>query len=113
MTAFQVWLWLALDKIANLMIILVAVSVLLLFFRCMFRDLSRKKMWDFGCTGLALAIMLFAVLATVTPTTKQAAIIYAIPKLSQSSMVTNDLPEVYGMAIEALKSKITEATESK
>lgn len=113
MTAFQVWLWMMLDSLVGLFGGLALIAGIGCLLRCMFRDIGRKKMWDWGCSALTATCVVMILLCAITPSTKQAAVIYALPKLANSGMVTNDIPEVYGMAIDALKAKLAEATESK
>lgn len=60
----------------------------------------------------------FSVIACVlglvfVPTTKEMAMIYAVPAITRSDLVREDLPELYDYGIDALKEQLKEWSEPK
>lgn len=67
---------------------------------------------DDGCKCIlyaklfAIASFMFALGLVLTPTTKEMAMIYAVPAISRSDIVREDIPELYELGVEALKEKL-------
>lgn len=103
MNAWQVWIWLSLDSIHILLSWLGFGGIFVTPFLCAIacEDNSKRLFRIAKILGVVTGVSIL--LAVLLPTTKQAAVIYAIPKLANSSIITNDVPEVYGMAVEKLK----------
>jgi len=53
-----------------------------------------------------LWLVVFVIPFSLTPSSKDFAMIYAIPKIIDSKAIKQDLPEIYDMAIKQLKKKI-------
>lgn len=61
-----------------------------------------------------LSILISAILVQVfVPTTKEMAMIYAVPAITRSDLVREDLPELYDYGIDALKEQLKEWSEPK
>lgn len=51
----------------------------------------------------AILVLFFIILTVLTPTSKEMAMIYVVPHLSESQVVKQDIPEVYDLGVKALK----------
>lgn len=111
MSAFDVWLWLKLDDIRA------AFNVVWVLFGLMgafgLAGALAYRVCGGGGKGLVVALSLLVAIGwtggagyVLTPTTKQAAAIYVVPQLVESRVFTNDIPQLYGMAVDALKEKL-------
>lgn len=60
-----------------------------------------KLGWKFVFCGV-----FFGLLTALTPTTGTLAGMYLVPRISESKAIQQDLPEIYEMAIERLKSEL-------
>jgi len=54
-------------------------------------------------------LLLVLIVPVVTPTTKQAAVIWAVPQILESRAVQKDLPELYDLAVDWAKNQLTPA----
>ena len=59
------------------------------------------------------AFLLVSVVPTLTPTTKQAAVIWAVPQILESRAVQKDLPELYNLAVDWAKNQLAPAATAK
>lgn len=123
MSTFDIWLWLKLDDIrdacSTLFFLFGILGGLLVAFATVARcidDESRATLKP----GLMVALWLFVALGWIggagnalLPSTKQAAAIYVVPQLVQSRVFTNDIPQLYDMAVQAMKEKLAAKVESK
>lgn len=58
-----------------------------------------KKIWMTVC-----GFLLFGILGSIfVPTSRQMAMIYVVPQLTESQIVKQDIPELYDLGINALK----------
>ncbi len=62
--------------------------------------------------GIAVVLVFFP-LAVLTPTTKQMAVIYVLPKVVNNEKVQEECGEVYGLAKDWLKSQVGDEKENK
>lgn len=53
-----------------------------------------------------VAAFVLAMGLVFTPTTKEMAMIYAVPAISRSDLIREDIPELYELGVEALKEKL-------
>jgi len=112
MTAVQIWLWLRLDAIGLLLTIGALCGIMLGIVGVVLTigehdpDVQKLRRW---CRAILILGLICLPLAVLCPTTKQMAVIYVAPKLIESSAVTNDIPELYDMAVECLKYKMATA----
>ena len=68
---------------------------------CLDTEDGRKHFLGVKLTGLALIIVSLGM--SFIPSTHEAAAMYAVPKIVDSSVVKEDLPELYDMGVKALK----------
>jgi hypothetical protein len=92
----------------------------LLFLRGMSREDGDKETAE--CAGRWMrpafwSAVAFAALALFTPTTKEAAAIYILPRIVNSEIISKDLPtdaaELYKLAVAAVKEKLAPAETTK
>lgn len=58
-----------------------------------------KKIWMTVC-----GFLLFGILGTIfVPTSRQMAMIYVVPQITESQVVKQDIPELYDLGVNALK----------
>lgn len=60
-----------------------------------------------------LSIIVCILVLLFTPTTKEMAMIYAVPAITRSDVVREDLPELYDYGVKALKQQLQEWSEPK
>ena len=60
-----------------------------------------------------LSIIVCVLVLVFTPTTKEMAMIYAVPAITRSDVVREDLPELYDYGVRALKEQLVEWSEPK
>ena len=65
------------------------------------------RRWLFTALATSLLLLVFV------PTTKEMAMIYAVPAITRSDFVREDLPELYNYGIDALKEQMKEWAEPK
>lgn len=95
------------DDIRTMLEIMVIVCVVsVIFFSMAVYDLGISKKWPITSAVLGF---LFLIVATFMPRTKQIATIYIVPKIINSDIVQNDIPdeakELYGLAKQWLTNK--------
>lgn len=110
MNSLLIYLWLKLDAV---IILLVVISgTLLLFYPLLtflislevydekefYKKWFKKKVIIIGIISLLFAVFL--------PSSKQVAIIYVAPKVVNSKVVKEDIPEIYNYGMEALKEQM-------
>ena len=110
----------AITSILAVSVLITIVASVVLFAVCIeTADIEEiKEMW---CSKFVKSMRrwLFATLATsllllvFVPTTKEMAMIYAVPAITRSDFVREDLPELYNYGIDALKEQLKEWSESK
>lgn len=105
MSPWQMWLWLKLDAIQMLCVSGATVSILLLCFSPLVR-MDFPEFAERWMKRLGVLLACFTVLGVACPSTKQAALIWAVPALVNSKVVQQDIPEVYELAIEKLKESL-------
>jgi len=109
-SSFDLYMLLKLDHIRTACEIL-SILAGLTWIACFFIALTEDMLTQLG-TQLKLGAVAFFLLlsgAVLIPTTKQAAIIWGVPKILDSELVKEDLPEeakeVYGLAKQWLKNR--------
>jgi len=110
---FTIYLWTRLDTIQFIFGIGLVVSGLLVVVATMCwimaavegMENDTKKMKPFVNKSLLWFISLTIPFALM-PSSKDFAMMYAIPKIIESKAIKQDLPEIYDMAIKQLKKKI-------
>lgn len=111
MTEFDVWMWIKLDDIRQaLMLVFILIGIFggiatgFAFGILISANMSLKP------AKVGLAFVIFAWLCggiySLLPSTKQAAIIYAAPIVANSQFLTNDVPAIYTLGVEAIKEKL-------
>lgn len=122
-TPFQIYLWQQLDSLIStcgsvviwMTIISVIGAAILAAMRCdgelsdIALSKSAKVYKFFVCPFLFITLVLYAFL----PTSKTVAMMIAIPAIIDSKPIQKDLPDVYNMALEALKNQINTKNETK
>ena len=63
--------------------------------------------------GILWAMGIFIAVLVFLPSTKELAMIYAVPAITRSDVVREDLPELYDYGIKALKQQLIEWSEPK
>lgn len=58
-----------------------------------------------------ISIIVCVLVLVFTPTTKEMAMIYAVPAITRSDVVREDLPELYDYGVKALKQQLIEWSE--
>lgn len=66
----------------------------------------KKARWTSYLSVIACVLVL-----VFTPTTKEMAMIYAVPAITRSDVVREDLPELYDYGVKALKQQLIEWSE--
>ena len=110
MTSLMVYLWTRLNYVNGFFILL---AIGFLFGALLCGCLSSETYSDEGSKGLlkkAKKLVLFSLLPVIafcfTPSQKEAAMIYVIPKMAQSetfNAISKETPEITKLALEALK----------
>lgn len=79
---------------------------------CSFSFLERGDPFEL-CKGFRKTACIIGAIClifhTLTPSSKNLALIYVLPRIADSKVIQKDLPELYDMAIVGLKSKMTNA----
>lgn len=109
---WTIYLWGQLDNIVALCMALTVVSAIACGAMIMAGvvesdfDVEAAKKWRTrGVKALPLAI-LFGLLAAATPSSNTYAMMVVIPAIANSKAVQRDIPELYDIAIEALKARL-------
>jgi hypothetical protein len=110
-SALSLYLWLKLDS-------LIGLGVFVGLFSCLLLLLARAQ--DLGMLpedvqqfvlkftrGFATAAVVGFLIAVFVPSSKQFALMYVIPKISESKIVQQDVPELYQLAYGYLKVKLS------
>lgn len=92
-----------------------ALSVLAIFMLCLVSYLETSNPLEL-CKGFRKAACIIGatclILHTLTPSSKNLALIYVLPRIADSKVIQKDLPELYDIAISSLKNKLTNTVES-
>ena len=126
-TPFQIYLWQQLDTIHSqlfsLHLPIILLSLLGVFALAMFHDVDwassdtksaiRKKVWNTYKFFVFPYLIITQLISIFLPTSKTVAMMIAIPAIIDSKPVQKDLPDVYNMALEALKNQINSKKETK
>ena len=113
-SVWELYLWTRLDNLTVMLTVVVVGLGFSLFMSAVF--ITIDGVWEkytnkyiAGC----LIISVFMVGLVLTPTTKQAAMIYVIPKITNNEHIQNEASEIYTMAKDALKEYLPTEEESK
>lgn len=106
MSAWLIYLWTRLDSLNILLnlssIVLLLITIIFFLVGKISLDNSLITMSKrAGITGIVVIV-----LSVLTPTKKDTAIIYVVPKLVNSEIVMKDCPELAKLGIEALKQQL-------
>lgn len=127
MTKIQIWLWLKLDAMSglgSLLSALLAVMAVVLFvvpfigLDCSYQEEDKDKwkrrigLWGKHAIWAAIGAFVLLTFAKMMPNTKEMATIIVVPKILESKAFTNDIPDLYNMGIDLLKTKIIDAKQT-
>jgi len=96
----------------------IAISTLIIGFIFLFCSLDddykviRPDLRNFS-KKLFISGFIFLSLAVLTPSSKTIAMMVVIPAIANSEVIQKDVPELYSLAIDALKENLTQKEESK
>lgn len=68
----------------------------------------RRWMKRFGITAFTVLI-----LGIFTPSSKEMAMFYVVPRIAESDVIKRDVPELYNMGVDALKNWLKDNTGNK
>jgi len=117
-TPFNVYLWQMADEVRSTCGGVVFASVLLAILGVVFLFLSNDKGVDkelkpvfssiskWSLLFSLPAILLLGTLSSVLPSSKTVALMYVLPEIANSEVVKRDVPEIYNLAVEALKEQL-------
>lgn len=115
MSEFDLYMWLKLDDIHEMLSFIFVLSTLFFiccgFFLFLTRDEDSEKTSNRLrlCTICGFIFMIvFGFIETFLPTTKQYAVIKIVPMIYNSKTVQKDLPELYNIAVDEMKTKLKE-----
>ena len=112
MNWFTIYLWTRLDSlnslftaVAILITILFSIAIIVLIIQNVegSSDDDEKAVTERVIKKTMFPLILFWFLAIMTPSSKDFALMYALPKIANSDAIQKDLPEIYGLAQERLK----------
>jgi hypothetical protein len=115
MNGYDIWLWLKLDTIreaCGFLFFVFGIAGFVPFGGVLAGYLSRENglRWPILFGFIVLIGWLFGLANVLIPSSKQASAIYAVPLVTNSSVATNDLPEIYDMGLKLIKQKLEEAS---
>jgi hypothetical protein len=117
MSTFEIWMWLKLDDVNNLLGLFFTIYVLLwvIISGFTFYLYITECEDEFIRVKKIFKILLFFIpvwfIVNFTPSTKEYAVIKVLPKIANSDFtkqIQKDMPEIYTMAIEKMKSILKE-----
>lgn len=116
MTSLMIYLWTRLDAVNGLCIAGIVVSMIVFGISMIaYADIYElDSWWKKIAKKIIFVFVLFLVLLMTIPTKKDAAMIYIIPKISQSETfdtLSKETPEITKLALEALKETLTDITK--
>lgn len=111
MSTFDIWLWLKLDDIRYALGFSTFALFVVSLFVCAIKAEIGSSKWYRLPVFIASVAAISGISAVLIPSAKQAAAIYVTPKIVESRVFTNDIPELYGMAVDALKAKMVDGVE--
>lgn len=107
MSAWMVYAWSQADtfrSVAGVFSIVTLIFVTMFGF-FMHSDGAAIPRW-FRTAGIAAAIIGLA--ALVAPSSRTIALMYVLPRAAESDVIQRDVPELYNLAIDALRSELSE-----
>jgi len=115
MSAWTIYLWTRLDTIVDVLEILWVCALIVVIgawfitgMQCITEGEDEYKLGKRATKKFFWWIVLLGALIVVVPTSKEFAMIYVIPKVANSQVIQKDVPELYQMAVDALKEKLVE-----
>lgn len=115
MTSLMVYLWTRLDVVNGFCIAGIIMSAIIFGCSLFGAELDTLDLWWKNIAKKTIfAFVLFSVLLIAIPTQKDAAMIYVIPKISQSetfNTLSKETPEITKLALEALKETLQDMTK--
>lgn len=113
MNAWTIYWWTRLDKLSELFDIITVLYVLALIGVSLFWGFSTidgDAEWSAKCRKLfktyLRGVLIFGALSTFTPNSKEFAMMYVLPKVINSQCIQKDFPELYDLAMKAIKEKL-------
>ena len=103
---FEVYLWTRLDLIGGAILLctfLATVTQFIMFCLAMDETPADPKRWRCVAKRVCAVGFVAALLWLTIPSKSDAALIYILPKLSKSEVLQRDVPELYSVAMDALK----------
>lgn len=111
MSPWFVYIWTRIDDLKTVLLIIACSAIAITFpILIVGSSDSNIKLLKFGAKLVILAISVSFVNVAI-PTHKDLAVIYVVPKLSNSKIITEDCPEIARLGIEALKQQLEKFTE--
>lgn len=116
MTPFNIYLWQQADSFGNSLLLfslacgsLGAVATIFSFLAEAEGDFEKTTL-D-ACRKIAIravtTCVIAATLATLLPSSKTIALMYVLPEIANSKVMQQDVPELYDMAVKALKDQLS------
>lgn len=118
-TPFQIYLWGIADQLHEALlaaIIITAIMTVLFGIFCAFfsepgtdNDVAKSKKWLSRCITMFTTSVFLLMAKSILPSSKTIACILVIPAITNSQPIQKDLPDLYNMAVDALKSELKTA----
>lgn len=114
-SAFTIYLWQLADNLLSTVTVLCFITGLTcllatVFFVAIYTDPGEMKEERATArktfTWTTLIFVLFLLLKTFVPSSNTIAMMVVIPKIAESKVIQQDLPDIYNAAVEALKSSL-------
>lgn len=114
MSEFDVYFWTRLDYLQGTSIAFTVVLGIALIFLSIVHIVSRQNDWDYKVNVIPFywVFTVLILLCIVIPSSKEYAMIKVIPRIANSELsaqIQKDVPELYQIAMSALKEKIAPA----
>lgn len=96
-----------LDFCAVISTFFLALAILLLW---IFDEFERIGLYIKQCS---IVVVILVLLSTITPNQKTVAMMVVIPAITESEAIQKDVPEIYNIAVNAIKEKISLESENR
>lgn len=114
MTPLNIYLWQTADSfdtsLSMLSFVCAVPGTFLLLFSILAEGDFEKTMLD-ACRKIGIRALvtcaIAATLATLLPSSKTIALMYVLPEIANSKVMQQDVPELYDMAVKALKDQLS------
>lgn len=108
-TPLTIYLWQLADRVINVSMPIIGVTAILAFvFFGIGSDMSGTTQKNLIRAGVAsiVACLLSVVIYTITPSSNTIAMMVVIPRISESKVIQQDVPDIYNAAVEAIKNQL-------